>query len=224
MGTLMHNIIPQALSAKNMKSSHRDVGFLSIGLILLMLLAPIAAVSNSLVGPSLATVSSASARDSGDNSSNESHSPSILGTYDNPANGHRYHLLEAANRSVSSATAQSLGGQLVSIDDAAENQWVVSTFTFWNGTPRHIWLGLSDAEKEGFWQWDAMQPSWYRNWDDTQPSMELGEDYAYISSDTEEGVQIGFWADTVDEPDDLTIHGLVEVGGGVDYAILLPEI
>ena len=220
----MHNIIPQALSAKNMKSSHRDVGFLSVGLILLMLLAPMTAFSDSLASPSMVATSSASARDSGNNSSNESPSPSILGTYDNPANGHRYHLLEAANRSLSSATAQSLGGQLVSIDDAAENQWVVSTFTFWNGTPRHIWLGLSDAEKEGFWQWDAMQPSWYRNWDDTQPSMGLGEDYAYISSDTEEGVQIGFWADSVDEPEDLTIHGLVEVGGGVDYAILLPEI
>ena len=218
----MRNIIPHEISAKFMSSNVSRNVALSFGLILLMILTPMSAFSVSMVEDFASKNVFASARTNND-SSNESETLTVLGTYENPSNGHTYHLLESANRSQSSLFAQSLGGHLVSINDAAENQWVVSTFTFWNGTPRHIWIGLSDYDTEGYWQWDAMQPSWYRNWDDTQPSMESGEDYAYISSNTEEGIQIGYWADSVNDPDDLTIHGLVEVGSGVDYAINLPE-
>jgi len=147
---------------------------------------------------------------------------SVLSTHENPDNGHTYALLEAANYSVSAYNADLLGAALVTIDGASENQWVVSTFTSLNATPRNLWIGLSDEDKEGYWSWDSRQPSWYRNWARDEPTMLAGEDYSIISAIHQGEVQIGQWMDSVEQPENLTVHGLVEIGQGMDHAILLP--
>ena len=222
----MRKIIPQVITAKFMQFSPRCITAPPLILVILMLLQPIAMISSTDEISSIQENYPISARDEGsNNSSGETITTlAVLATHQNAANGHTYHLLEAGNRSFSSLVAQSLGGELVSIDDSSENQWIVSTFTSWNGTPRNLWTGLSDVVKEGFWEWDATQPSWYRNWAKSEPTMLPGEDFAIISSQpTTTGVEIGQWMDSVEEPEGVLINGLVEVGGGLDHAIYFPQ-
>ena len=68
----------------------------------------------------------------------------ILDTQVNPANGHTYHLLAESNWTDAEAEAQNLGGHLVTINDAAENDWVFQTFGNALGQPRDLWIGLND--------------------------------------------------------------------------------
>ena len=189
-----------------MQISPRVGGIIPITLILMMLLAPFAMTVGAEEG-------GVSEENNPDNILN------VLAEYTNPANSHTYYLLEEANHSESVATAEALGGALVSINEPSENQWIVSTFTSWNGTPRDIWSGLTDADKEGYWQWDSPQPTWYRNWAKDEPSMEEGEDYMMISGDASGEIQIGQW---IDQTEDKIAHGLVEIGEGADNAVLFP--
>ena len=45
-----------------------------------------------------------------------------------PANGHLYYLLSADTWSASEAEAQALGGNLATVNNAAENAWIFNTF------------------------------------------------------------------------------------------------
>ena len=69
------------------------------------------------------------------------------GPFRNAANGHLYYLLTADTWTNSEAEAVALGGHLVTINDAAENQWVVDTFANYGGVERPLWIGLTDREK-----------------------------------------------------------------------------
>jgi hypothetical protein len=189
-----------------MQISPRVGGILPITLILMMLLAPFSMI----VGAEEGGVSE---------ENNPPTTLNVLAEYTNPVNSHTYYLLEEGNHSESIANAEALGGALVTINGPTENQWIVSTFSSWNGTPRDIWSGLTDADKEGYWQWDLPQPAWYRNWAKDEPSMEEGEDYMMISGDASGEIQIGQW---IDQTEDKVAHGLVEIGEGADNAILFP--
>jgi hypothetical protein len=67
--------------------------------------------------------------------------------------------------------AQDQGGYLVSINDRQENDFVHQNF----GThvpleaESSVWLGLSDARKEGEFEWLSGDPLAYTNWDEGQP-------------------------------------------------------
>ncbi len=112
-----------------MQFSLRSAVATPVLLVILMLLQPVAMISSTGDAVSLEERFPVLARDEGSN--NSSGGPvstlEVLATHQNPVNGHSYHLLEAGNRSLSSIVAQSLGGDLVSIDDSSENQWIVST-------------------------------------------------------------------------------------------------
>src|SRR6266550_3537036 len=72
-----------------------------------------------------------------------------IGPVINPANQHTYYLLSAATWTDSQAFAQSLGGNLATINDAAENTWVFQTF----GQSRDLWIGFNDQQIEGTFTW-----------------------------------------------------------------------
>ena len=57
------------------------------------------------------------------------------------------------------AEAESYGGNLVTINDAAEQQWLQSTFG-----NQWFWTGLNDAETDGNWQWASGEAVTYTNW------------------------------------------------------------
>ena len=107
------------------------------------------------------------------------------------------------------SSAQSLGGHLVTINDAVENHWIVDNF----GTEA-IWIGLNDVDHEGVFQWSSGEEVTYTSWADFEPNNYLGnQDYAYINYRNHPGI----WDDS---SGDQRIWGLAEI----DFSGNAPEI
>ena len=95
----------------------------------------------------------------------------------NPTNGHAYKRIPCESRDAAVAQATEEKAHLVTINDAAEQAWLTAVFG-----QEFYWIGLSDGEKEGQWQWDNGEPVTYENWlpdDFFSESPDAGErDYA----------------------------------------------
>lgn len=133
----------------------------------------------------------------------------------NPANNHYYFLLAPATWTASQAEAQTFGGHLVTINDAAENQWVYATF---GGLNRALWLGLTDQAVEGDFRWISGESFSYQNWSSGEPNSGGGfvpdEDYAYmVEANPGWPLTPGAWNDVPDNGEGILnpVYGLVEV-------------
>jgi hypothetical protein len=84
------------------------------------------------------------------------------------------------------ASAIALGGHLVAINSAEENQWLYDNFV-------RGWIGFTDKDSEGSWRWTNGDPVTYTRWHtDGSPSNSWGlEHYANNTS-------IG-WGDSKDD-------------------------
>ena len=104
----------------------------------------------------------------------------ISGPILNPSNGHNYYLLEADSWTASEAEANTLGGHLATINDAAENDWVYDTFS--DSGQRNLWIGWNDAAVDGTFVWSSGESASYTNWSPFEPSNGVGgtEDYTQI--------------------------------------------
>ena len=152
-------------------------------------------------------------------SANEVQDIEVLDTVINPANNHTYHLLSASSWSDAASVARSLGGFLVTIDDANEDQWIFDTFAVNNDTTRHLWIGLSDHQSEGDYRWHDGTPFTYRNWGDGQPGSGDDEDYVHITGTNMGSIDPATWNDLEDDPQYFPVYGVVEIGEGADYAL-----
>lgn len=84
--------------------------------------------------------------------------------------GHNYILLSADTWTASEAAAVTLGGHLVTINSAAENDFVFNTFTT-NGTlNRNLWIGLNDLAVEGAYVWASGESLTFTNWLSGEPN------------------------------------------------------
>ncbi len=112
--------------------------------------------------------------------------PAILHTEVNPANGHTYHLLEVSKWSEAQAAAVTYGGNLATLDDLAEHDWVALTFGNWGGVQRSLWIGLTDENVEGTFEWVDGTPVSFTNWANNEPNNSTandpvnGEDYVFL--------------------------------------------
>ncbi|MDF1799585.1 MAG: C-type lectin domain-containing protein [Planctomycetota bacterium] len=99
----------------------------------------------------------------------------------NPVNGHFYKLSPTQmTMPAARAWAQSQGGYLVAINDAAENAWVAAQLPAGS-----IWLGASDELAEGTWLWDSGEAFVYSNWAAGEPNDNPacgGEDFVQFDS------------------------------------------
>lgn len=103
------------------------------------------------------------------------------GPVTNPDNGHTYYELSFGQSWTSSeAEAQSLGGHLVTINDASENKWVADTFGRFNSL---YWIGLNDTATPDAFVWSSVDPSSYRNWYPGQPASSSTANYVALLTD-----------------------------------------
>ena len=120
----------------------------------------------------------------------------IVGPVSNPANGHQYYLLDAAGWLASEAEAQTLGGHLATINDAAEDDWVYSTFSTYGNVNRQLWIGLNDAGAEGTFVWSSGDPVSFTHFAPSEPNnSEGGEDYVHFFIPNDFQGRQGTWND-----------------------------
>ncbi|MFO0054042.1 MAG: lectin-like protein, partial [Dolichospermum sp.] len=94
-------------------------------------------------------------------------------------NGSQYTLTNLGTWQQAQAQAQSLGGNLVTVNNQAEQNWLVSTF----GGNEQLWIGLTDEVTEGQFNWASNETSTYTNWFPGQPDNggPQGEDYVVMN-------------------------------------------
>ena len=117
------------------------------------------------------------------------------------------------------AAVVALGGHLVAIKDAAEQQFLSNEF----GSQPH-WIGFNDAAMENTFVWSSGDPVTYTNWAFGEPNDfgSTGEDYAVMNWNS-----LGNWNDLPD--DNLGTHrGIIEwvppAGTRVEVKNLAPTI
>ena len=77
----------------------------------------------------------------------------------NPANNHSYKRIYCDSWDDAQAKAAIDGAHLVTINDAAEQEWLVRVFS-----TAPYWIGLTDAANEGEWRWTSGEPVTYTHW------------------------------------------------------------
>ncbi len=98
-----------------------------------------------------------------------------------PETGKRYVAYAATTWAAAEATAVQLGGHLVSIDDAEENEWVRANVANFGGVDRRIWLGFNDVASEGQFAWTDGTPADFTNWNPGEPNNSGGiEDFTEL--------------------------------------------
>jgi len=97
-------------------------------------------------------------------------------------NGHKYYCSrEPALWEDAKATCQSLGGNLAIINDAAENSFLANILTI-----QSAYIGLSDSNTEGTFEWCDGTSLGYNNWHPGQPNDYQGyQDYVELLSNGE---------------------------------------
>ena len=138
----------------------------------------------------------------------------LAGPVPNPANGHYYYLLETNYWTNAEAQAVELGGHLVTINDDAENAWVLATFGNYDGVPRQLHIGLTDEGHEGQWVWTSGEPVTYLNWAPGEPNNGTGifphENYSFMYAPTDPWPQ-GSWNDILGSLSEQLYWAVVEV-------------
>jgi hypothetical protein len=130
----------------------------------------------------------------------------------NPFNGRLYLAVRntaPANSAAMRDFARSLGGDLATIDDAAENEWVRTTFAV--PLNAKLWIGLSDAASEGTFAWSDGSSATFRFWDTGEPSNSASSDAVLLNDSN------GRWAC---RPDGATTVAVVELG----HVIAVPQV
>lgn len=137
------------------------------------------------------------------------HSQIVAGPLTNAANGHWYYAVGPTFWTNAEAQAVGLGGHLVTLNDAAENAWVLESF----GNFRELFIGLTDEGHEGQWSWTSDEPVTYLNWNDGEPN-NGGGGFPYENLGSMYGrpdARAGFWNDLIGSLAEQQSWGVVEV-------------
>ncbi|NNE00703.1 MAG: DUF4347 domain-containing protein, partial [Pirellulaceae bacterium] len=98
--------------------------------------------------------------------------------------------------------ASSLGGNLVTINDAAEEDWLKQTFG-----SQAFWIGLRENLGTSTYQWVSGEAVTYTNWAAGQPDNQSAQDFAVMNWES-----TGQWADVRDI---YPAIGIIEIGSDV---------
>ncbi|ACK68026.1 C-type lectin domain protein [Rippkaea orientalis PCC 8801] len=76
------------------------------------------------------------------------------------------------------AQAQAIGGNLVTVNDLEEHQFLLDTF----GTAEPLWIGFTDQDEEGIFKWISGESVTFTNWVLAEPNNAGGgEDYTVMN-------------------------------------------
>jgi hypothetical protein len=135
-------------------------------------------------------------------------------------NGHTYHLITEQSWTSAQAEAVTLGGNLVTINDAAENAFLTATFTtpLFPGDSGTFWIGFNDVGSEGTFEWVSGEPVTYTNWNIGEPNNLGDEDFVHLHGPGGPFGPIGTWNDedgpfravveVVPEPASVAVFGI----------------
>lgn len=128
----------------------------------------------------------------------------------NPDNGHKYFLTPEMSWESAQAWAKKKGGNLVTINDEKENQWLVENFMTLETS--FLWIGINDLEKEGDFVWISGEKSTYFNWAQGEPNNNIeqgGEHFGTLNGIANPfDRSVGTWSDA---PARAKLQGIVEI-------------
>ena len=125
-----------------------------------------------------------------------------------------YVIVEGPTWEEAETNAVALGGHLVTINDAQENQWLVQNYygkdllseTLEN---KSVWIGYNDIKNEGNWEWSSGETSNYKNWGSGEPdgreTYKAGEEYAEFLLFDSYNRDPGQWGDNANNANSLGI-------------------
>ncbi|MBD2140507.1 hypothetical protein H6F39_03715 [Anabaena sp. FACHB-1250] len=123
-------------------------------------------------------------------------------------NGKFYLLSNAGTWTQAQAQAVTLGGNLVTVNDAAESEFLVNTF----GGTEKLWIGLTDEVTEGTFKWANGEAVTYTNWSPGEPNDANNEDYVEFNF-----LGAGIWNDLPNSL--LLLRGIIEIANSNDTII-----
>jgi hypothetical protein len=130
-----------------------------------------------------------------------------------------YVIVQGPTWEEAEANAVKLGGHLVAINDAVENQWLVdqyygSTKLSESLETPTIWIGLNDLAIESSWVWSSGEASSYSNWAPGEPDgtnyYKAGEEYAELVLFDSYNRDPGQWGDNANNSF-LSKYGIAEI-------------
>jgi hypothetical protein len=147
----------------------------------------------------------------------------LSGPVYNPITTHTYYLISSNLWGAAETEAVGLGGHLVTINDAAENTFVLNTFGNFNGIQSPLWLGLNDEASEGNFVWTSGEAVTYLNWNIGEPNNGGNEDHTAMrgldlspGADTWNDVSYGdAYFGVVEVPEPTTASFLLIAAGGL---------
>ena len=89
----------------------------------------------------------------------------------NPDNRHAYKMIRCETREAAQEQAAAQGAHLLTINDKAEQEWLLEVF----GKRENFWIGLINGLAEGKQQWDNGEPVTYTNWMSPQEAAEIAK-------------------------------------------------
>jgi hypothetical protein len=139
--------------------------------------------------------------------------PGVLaGPFFNPANGSTYYLLNPSNWDFAQAQAVAMGGNLATIRNMDENEFLRAQVLGFDGQDRRGWIGLNDVEVEGQFVWVSGEPVVFTNWDPGEPNNNPApENYVEMFGSN------GHWNDA-NQNASTTRWGIVEITAGTTCA------
>lgn len=130
--------------------------------------------------------------------------------FTNPNNGNKYFLTTELSWQEAQDLAEEMGGNLVTINDEKENQWLMDTFI----TPdtNFFWIGINDQAVEGQFIWVSGEESTYLNWAKNEPNNnpnQGGEHFGVINGlNNPFNRPVGTWSDA---PYHAKLKGIIEI-------------
>ena len=111
----------------------------------------------------------------------EIQTPTVIeATMFNHMNGHYYHRIQCTDFADAEAKARAMGGNLASISDRAEHDFIAQAF---GGSGIHMYIGLTDERVEGTWEWTSGEPVNYTFWATNPQEPNGGTAENYVAMD-----------------------------------------